>query len=394
MISTRDKGRSILILSAGFGGGHTAAAIAVKEALLFHNPGLNIEILDLLEILFPSISPGIYTSYRLMVGKACFVYNYFYRLKQEGKDIFQHRLLIDRLTLILLKTVSKIKPQVIISTFPLCTAYASFLKLHHMPYIKLATCITDIVDGREWVFPGVDLYLVANQSVKDNLISLGVNENLIAAYGIPLRSEFFRTIKPELHLEKYHLQPDARLILIMGGGYGHLPQETAFYHWLDSLPATNSLVVCGSNRRLFNRLKQMKRTGGLRYHAFTHDIAGLMKRADFIVTRAGGVTILESLASSLPMLVYNPVLGQEIQNTAYIEARGLGKVARTPEELQVMILDFLHNSFELELIKERIEAERKELNWAKIPERLLSLMHWQSIYNNQNGGPVSEIESN
>lgn len=382
MSSARDKSRAILILSAGFGGGHSAAALAVKEAMLLRAPWLNIEILDMLELLVPSISSVIYTSYRLMVSRAIFIYNYFYRHKQEGRDIFQRRPIKDLLTLKLFKTITKTNPQVIISTFPLCAAYASFLKLHYMPEIGLATCITDIVDGREWVYPGADLYLVPNQSVKDSLISLGVKENLIAACGIPLRSEFLQAVKTKLDLNLYNLQPNRRLILIMGGGHGHLPQEDAFYHWLDSLPHTNSLVVCGSNRRLLNRLKHMKFTGGLRYHAYSHDIAPLMERADFIVTRAGGVTILESIASSLPMLVYNPVLGQEMQNTAYIESRGLGKVARDSDELRTVISYLLNNPAELEQIRARINAEREELNWADIPERLFRLMHWQSIFNN------------
>lgn len=382
MSSTRDKGITILILSAGFGGGHTAAALAVKESVLRQHPGLNIEILDLLELLFPSFSSGIYASYRLMVSRAGFIYNYFYRHKQEGKDIFQRRPLKDLLMFKLGKIIDRINPQVIISTFPLCAAYASFLKLHHMPYLSLATCITDIVDGREWIFPGVDLYLVPNQNVKDSLISLGVKKSLIAACGIPLRSEFFHPAQAEWSSSPYQLQPDARLILIMGGGHGHLPKEAAFYHWLDSLPETNSLVICGSNRQLLNRLQRMNRTGGLRYYAYSYDIAELMKRADFIVTRAGGVTIMESIASSLPMLIYHPVLGQEMQNTAYIESRGLGKVARDSEELPAMISYLLNNPSELEQIKARIHAERKELNWAEIPQRLLSLIHWQSIYNN------------
>lgn len=373
--TTRPDSRNILILSAGFGSGHLSVAHALRESFYSLDPRLNIVILDLLDILSPSLSPSLYATYQLMVNKAGGIYNYFYNRKKHGKDIMTSRAFRAIFIPQLLALVEKMDPQMIISTFPLCTYYASYLKTLFLPHLNLVTCITDVVCNQEWIHPGVDLYLVANAEIKRYLLELGVHRSKVCASGIPVRQEFMKPSASLANLESYRLEPDTPLILLMGGGGGNLPEDMSFYRWLDELPAITSLVLCGKNARLLKKLGKIEKHGGLRCHGFSHDVPDLMRRADLLVTRAGGVTVFEAIASTLPILIYNPQMGQELQNTSYVVERGLGKGAKTPRDLRRLISDYLQDTSGMNKLVSNLQCERESMEWEQIPLRLLSLLN-------------------
>ena len=47
-----------------------------------------------------------------------------------------------------------------------------------------------------------------------------------------------------------------------------------------------------------------------------------MSIANIVVTKAGGLTIAESLASSLPIIIINPIPGQEEENAEFLVTSG------------------------------------------------------------------------
>ena len=55
---------------------------------------------------------------------------------------------------------------------------------------------------------------------------------------------------------------------------------------------------------------------------FTNKVPELMSISSFVITKPGGLTSSESLASSLPMIIINPLPGQEEANATYLENTG------------------------------------------------------------------------
>ena len=51
---------------------------------------------------------------------------------------------------------------------------------------------------------------------------------------------------------------------------------------------------------------------------FVENIDELMDVSDVIVTKAGGMTVAESLAKNLPMIIIDPIPGQERMNTDHL----------------------------------------------------------------------------
>ena len=58
-----------------------------------------------------------------------------------------------------------------------------------------------------------------------------------------------------------------------------------------------------------------------------------MKSSSVLITKAGGVTISEALASNIPLILFNPVPGQEMENARYFKKHNMSKIAKNQEEV-------------------------------------------------------------
>jgi len=63
-------------------------------------------------------------------------------------------------------------------------------------------------------------------------------------------------------------------------------------------------------------------------------MAGLMKMADLLITKAGGITISEALACGLPMVIYKPTPGQEEVNANYLWRHRAAIIAKTEHRVR------------------------------------------------------------
>jgi len=77
-------------------------------------------------------------------------------------------------------------------------------------------------------------------------------------------------------------------------------------------------VVCGSNQEAFKRVEKLKTKNRVLNFGFTDKVDLLMDAADCIVTKPGGLTTSEALAKRLPMIIINPIPGQEDRNTEFL----------------------------------------------------------------------------
>ena len=80
-----------------------------------------------------------------------------------------------------------------------------------------------------------------------------------------------------------------------------------------------------------------------------------MQTSDVLITKAGGVTISEALASAVPLILLNPVPGQERENAKYFERNGLAKIANTESEIIEHLTYFL-NEENLILVRNKMNT--------------------------------------
>ena len=80
-----------------------------------------------------------------------------------------------------------------------------------------------------------------------------------------------------------------------------------------------------------------------------------MNISDLVVTKPGGLTTTESLASQLPMVIINPIPGQEEENAEFLVENGIAIWIKKNDNV-VEVLDQLFNDEQkLESMKENTQ---------------------------------------
>jgi processive 1,2-diacylglycerol beta-glucosyltransferase len=97
------------------------------------------------------------------------------------------------------------------------------------------------------------------------------------------------------------------------------------------------LVVCGRNARLQRRVSRLETVNSLRALAYVEDVASLMLASDLLVTKAGGVTLAEAFCCGVPVVVFDPLPGQEEGNARFVTAQGAAELATSPRELASIV---------------------------------------------------------
>ena len=90
------------------------------------------------------------------------------------------------------------------------------------------------------------------------------------------------------------------------------------------------VAVCGRNEALraelteaVKKLPPGVRTVSFTLLGFTTEMDELMTAADLFVGKPGGLTTSEALAKGLPMVVINPIPGQEERNSDHLLEQGV-----------------------------------------------------------------------
>jgi processive 1,2-diacylglycerol beta-glucosyltransferase len=112
------------------------------------------------------------------------------------------------------------------------------------------------------------------------------------------------------------------------------------------------LVVAGRNQKLRAQLQAMTAPEGVKLtvFGFVNNMHELMAAADVMVSKPGGLTSTEAVARSLPMIILDPIRGQEEANAIYLLENGvawqaqdlpslackLGRLLTSPEDRAAM----------------------------------------------------------
>jgi processive 1,2-diacylglycerol beta-glucosyltransferase len=119
------------------------------------------------------------------------------------------------------------------------------------------------------------------------------------------------------------------LVLAGGFGVGRLQEiaRAAAEAMGSRAPRPSTLViVCGRNAKAKSELEATRfpRSVETRIHGFVDDVASLMRSADVVVSKSGGLTSAEAMASGVPMIVIDPIPGQESRNADVLVEHGAG----------------------------------------------------------------------
>ncbi len=98
-----------------------------------------------------------------------------------------------------------------------------------------------------------------------------------------------------------------------------------------------------------------------------------MEIADVIITKPGGLTTAEALAKSLPIIIINPLPGQEDFNTKTLTASGSAIKASDESDAVRLLEGLLADPARLNKMREAMRANAKPRSSEDIAELLLNL---------------------
>ena len=345
----------VLIFSATYGAGHVRAAEAVSEALHDLVPGVEVIHLDFGEFIGKTINKVIKNTYIEVIKHTPKLWGKFYysTAKISPHSVFQ-RFLNGLGRREFLDYIHSVQPALIVCTYPTVAGVLSQLRLRNILDIPLVTVVTDYAVHSQWIHPGVDMYIVGCAEVAEGLVKRGINRDRVHITGIPVHPKFEKELDRDRIRADLGLKPEIPTVLVMGGAYGVLGGAKRLCRFLADYPGqVQSLVVCGQDDRLYKSLDPV--VEGARntmvHFGFVTNVEELMTAADIIVSKAGGLTVSEALTKRLPILVLQPIPGQEEENAVFLARHGAGRVADTEEELEQVLRDLLANPAELQKMR-------------------------------------------
>jgi processive 1,2-diacylglycerol beta-glucosyltransferase len=165
------------------------------------------------------------------------------------------------------------------------------------------------------------------------LAQKGVPREKIKPLGIPIDPKFAIARNRAELAGNFGLRAEVPVVLIMGGGRG-LGDIRQILTLLDRSPlALQLVVVCGLNKSLYAWVQGQSFNKPILKFKYTDQIDRLMSLASVIVTKPGGITTAEALAKRLPMIILDPIPGQETRNAGVLVKSGLAQQIHSPEEL-------------------------------------------------------------
>ena len=322
----------VIIFYASYGGGHLNAAKSIQECILNNYKEIDVELIDCMKYVNITIEKITTAAYRGMAKKAPWAWGRIYADSQKGPLAHITSRSNKIMAIKLLKLLREKNPDLIISTHPFGSQMCSYLKRKNKIHAKIATIMTDFAPHDQWLVGSdfTDYFFVAHKKMKDYLISKNIDERKIFDTGIPISNRFLVDYDRNSILKELEFDNSKKTILFFGGGefgLGKTRTVEIFECFVKLFKNTQIIAIAGKNEKMKNAfekiVKENNRTDSIRVFEYTKQVPEFMSISDLVVTKPGGLTTSESLASNLPMVVINPIPGQEEENAEFLEENGI-----------------------------------------------------------------------
>jgi len=250
---------------------------------------------------------------------------------------------------------------VIVSTHFFAGEVISDMKKNGLIKSRLVTVVTDYRLHLWWVADFTDAYVVSNEDAKSDLISQGVPAEKIKVLGIPAEPAFARKLDPDSVKDKYGITKGVFTVLTIGGGFGVGPIEDIAKEMDKVSGAIQVIVICGHNEALHDRINALSKDLKikLKVFGFVDNVYEYMDASDILISKSGGITVSESLAKELPMIVIAPIPGQETRNCDFLIRHNAAIKLGSTGELAAAVSDLVAHPEKMNSMKESIRKIKK-----------------------------------
>lgn len=181
---------------------------------------------------------------------------------------------------------------------------------------------------------------------------------------MPISQRFLEKFDRKEILREFDLQEGLKTILFFAGGKMGLATKNIF-DYMEVLTkkaeekGIQVVAISGKNPKVYEKFKEIARDcENVKVLEFTNKVPELMSVSDLCITKPGGITSSESMASNLPMLVINPIPGQEEENAEYLEEMGVAIWLKRNQSMKEVLEETLREE-KLKILKENTMKQAK-----------------------------------
>lgn len=260
------------------------------------------------------------------------------------------------------------RPDMVVSLVPnfnraLCESLTEAL-----PQVPFVTILTDFADypPHFWIERQKQWLICGTSKAVAQARALGhAEERILRTSGMILRPGFYETPKVDRAAERRRLglDPEKPVGLVLFGGQG----SKAMLEIAERLANIQLILICGRNAKLAEELRAMPRRSARFVEGFTPEIPYYMRLADFFMGKPGPGSISEAVAMGLPVIVERNAwtLPQERYNAEWVRENNAGIVVpnfrRAREAVEEMLRDLEKYRSSVERIENRAVFEIPEM---------------------------------
>ncbi|MBO5218547.1 MAG: galactosyldiacylglycerol synthase [Clostridia bacterium] len=351
-----------LVLSITAGQGHNSTGKALCAYL--ESIGCEAEMLDTFNYVNRILGETVSRGYLIAASNAKLAYKGAYRLAEKRKksrtDVSPTRATGSIMAKKLLKYINNYDPDVIICTHIFAGIIMDVLKAKRETRAKTIGILTDFAFHPYWEEGlNLDYVVTPNELITAQALKKGFTPSQILPIGIPIHPKFARSMPKEEARAELGLDLTKRTVLLMSGsmGYGSI-EETV--RKLDGVPFDFQLItVCGNNAEAKAKIDAMQTKKRILNLGYVNYVDKLMDAADCIISKPGGLTTSEAMAKRLPMIIVDPIPGQEDRNTEFLTNNGAAMAVSHTAPLDEVLYQMLADPRRIEVMRAAIDIIRK-----------------------------------
>lgn len=341
--------KKVLIFSASIGNGHNQAARAMQESLAAN--GYTSMIIDTLEYISPTFHKILLESYTNLLKLSPKMWGRIYHNTEKSRffdmNVIMNKLLANKLK----KLISSVNPDAFIATHPFASCMLSVLKGRNEWEVPIYTIITDYTIHPSWINHHINYYFIGHEQLYYLVDIYQQPHHKFKPMGIPIMKKFSEPLNKVELANQFGILPEQKVIILSGGGLGFGPMEKV----LQGLEFINQplkvFVLTGTNEKLYKKVTSYEYRHEVIPLKYVTNFHEYLEVADIIVTKSGGLTSAEVLSKQVPMIIYNPLPGQEERNSHFLLNNGCALHANVIEQLIYFIEELLKNESKVNSMK-------------------------------------------
>lgn len=336
----------VLILSCNTGGGHNAAASALKESLNFYHH--EAEVLDLMSLGRKHTSALVGGAYVKLVSVFPAGFGALYQLGELVRK-FPWKSPVyyanARLGNALADYIDQNHFDAVVTTHLYPAETLTWMKQKGRLTIPCVAVATDYACIPFWEETNCDYYVVPHKDLIPEFASCGIPEEKLLPLGIPVRPAFARPASKEDVRRHLGLPENAPLFLVMSGSMGFGKVHLLAHELVSRLEnGEQAVIICGNNKKRMRSLRlQFHKNPNVHIIGFTRHVAEYMDAADVLFTKPGGLSSTEAAVRRVPLVHTDPIPGCETKNRAFFVSRGMSVTGAHQKELAEAGISLAHD---------------------------------------------------